>query len=79
MDGNKTIIQEVIGDNDLIEVGGREINGRAYISKFNFSGEDQKKKVSELSGGERNRVHLAKMLKEGGNVLFSMSPPTIWM
>lgn len=74
MDGNKTIIQEVIGDNDLIEVGGREINGRAYISKFNFSGEDQKKKVSELSGGERNRVHLAKMLKEGGNVLLLDEP-----
>lgn len=74
MDPNKTIIQEVIGDNDLIEVAGKEINGRAYISKFNFSGEDQKKKVSELSGGERNRVHLAKMLKEGGNVLLLDEP-----
>lgn len=74
MDPNKTIIQEVIGDNDLIEVAGKEINGRAYISKFNFSGEDQKKKVSELSGGERNRVHLAKMLKDGGNVLLLDEP-----
>ena len=74
MDGNKTIIQEVVGDLDLIEVGGREVNARAYISKFNFSGEDQKKKVSELSGGERNRVHLAKMLKEGGNVLLLDEP-----
>ncbi|MCO4754490.1 MAG: energy-dependent translational throttle protein EttA [Bacteriovoracaceae bacterium] len=74
MDSNKTIIQEVVGDLDLINVGGREVNARAYISKFNFSGEDQKKKVSELSGGERNRVHLAKMLKEGGNVLLLDEP-----
>ena len=74
MDPNKTIIDEVVDGLDVIEVGGRELNARAYISKFNFSGEDQKKKVSELSGGERNRVHLAKMLKEGGNVLLLDEP-----
>lgn len=74
MDPNKTIIQEIADDLDLINLGGREVNARAYISKFNFSGESQKKKVSELSGGERNRVHLAKMLKEGGNVLLLDEP-----
>lgn len=74
MEPNKTIFEEVVDGLDMIEVGGKEINARAYISKFNFSGEDQKKKVSELSGGERNRVHLAKMLKEGGNVLLLDEP-----
>jgi ATP-binding cassette ChvD family protein len=74
MDPNKTIFQEVVDGLDVIEVDGKELNARAYISKFNFSGEDQKKKLSELSGGERNRVHLAKMLKEGGNVLLLDEP-----
>ena len=74
MDPNKTIFQEVVDGLDVIEVGGKELNARAYISKFNFSGEDQKKKLSELSGGERNRVHLAKMLKDGGNVLLLDEP-----
>lgn len=74
MNPNKTIIEEVVGDLDVIEVAGKEVNARAYISKFNFSGEDQKKKVGELSGGERNRVHLAKMLREGGNVLLLDEP-----
>ncbi len=74
MDPEKTILEVIAEGLDLIEVGGKEINARAYISKFNFSGEDQKKKVSELSGGERNRVHLAKMLKEGGNVLLLDEP-----
>ena len=74
MNPNKTIFDEVVDGLDVIEVEGREINARAYISKFNFSGEDQKKKVSELSGGERNRVHLAKMLREGGNVLLLDEP-----
>ena len=74
MESNKTIFEEVADGLDVIEVEGREINARAYISKFNFSGEDQKKKVSELSGGERNRVHLAKMLREGGNVLLLDEP-----
>lgn len=74
MDPNKTIFDEIAGGLDVIEVEGKEVNSRAYISKFNFSGEDQKKKVSEISGGERNRVHLAKMLKEGGNVLLLDEP-----
>ena len=74
MDPNNTIIQEIADDLDVINVAGKEVNARAYISKFNFSGEDQKKKVSELSGGERNRVHLAKMLRDGGNVLLLDEP-----
>jgi ATP-binding cassette ChvD family protein len=74
MDPEQTIFQVVADGLDILEVEGKELNSRAYISKFNFSGEDQKKKVSELSGGERNRVHLAKMLKEGGNVLLLDEP-----
>ncbi len=74
MDPELTVFQEIADGLDVIQVSGKELNSRAYISKFNFSGEDQKKKVSELSGGERNRVHLAKMLKEGGNVLLLDEP-----
>ncbi len=74
MDSEKTIFQEIADGLDVLKVDGKEVNSRAYISKFNFSGEDQKKKVTELSGGERNRVHLAKMLREGGNVLLLDEP-----
>ena len=74
MESDRTIFDVVANSQDIIEIEGKELNSRAYISKFNFSGEDQKKKVSELSGGERNRVHLAKMLKEGGNVLLLDEP-----
>lgn len=74
MDPNKTIFDVVANSQDILEVEGKELNARAYISRFNFSGEDQKKKVSDLSGGERNRVHLATMLKEGGNVLLLDEP-----
>jgi energy-dependent translational throttle protein EttA len=74
MDPTKTIYQVVSGGTEMLKVGGREVNARAYIARFNFSGEDQKKVVTQLSGGERNRVHLANMLKEGGNVLLLDEP-----
>jgi energy-dependent translational throttle protein EttA len=74
LDPNKTIWEEISGGQDLIKLGSREMNSRAYVARFNFSGSDQQKKVSEISGGERNRVHLAKMLKEGANVLLLDEP-----
>jgi ATPase subunit of ABC transporter with duplicated ATPase domains len=70
----KSIWEEISGGQDLIKLGNREMNSRAYVARFNFSGSDQQKKVSEISGGERNRVHLAKMLKEGANVLLLDEP-----
>jgi sulfate-transporting ATPase len=69
-----TIWQEISAGEDLIMVGNREVNSRAYVSRFNFSGTDQQKKVGALSGGERNRVHLAKVLREGANVLLLDEP-----
>ncbi len=74
LDGNKSIWEEISGGADVIKLGAREVNSRAYVGRFNFSGSDQQKKVSMLSGGERNRVHLAKMLKEGANVLLLDEP-----
>jgi ATP-binding cassette ChvD family protein len=74
LDGTKNVWQEITGGTDFIEMGGREVNSRAYVGKFNFAGGDQQKLVSELSGGERNRVHLEKMLKEGANVLLLDEP-----
>ncbi|MES2769185.1 MAG: energy-dependent translational throttle protein EttA [Bdellovibrionota bacterium] len=71
---DKTIFQEICDNSEIIMVGNKEINGRQYVSKFNFSGADQQKKVGVLSGGERNRVHLAKMLKSGGNVILLDEP-----
>ncbi len=74
LDPNKSIWEVISEGLDVIPLGKREINSRAYVSKFNFSGSDQQKKVSMISGGERNRVHLARMLKEGGNVLLLDEP-----
>ena len=74
LDASKTIWEEISGGKDTIELGKREMNSRAYVARFNFSGTDQQKRVGLLSGGERNRVHLAKMLKEGANVLLLDEP-----
>ena len=69
-----TVWKEISGNQDLIELGKREVNSRQYVSWFNFKGSDQQKRVSDLSGGERNRVHLAKLLRSGGNVLLLDEP-----
>lgn len=74
LDPSKTIWEEISGGHEILVLGKREVNSRAYVSRFNFAGSDQQKKVTELSGGERNRVHLAKMLKEGANVLLLDEP-----
>jgi ATP-binding cassette ChvD family protein len=74
LDDKKNVWEEISGGNDIIYLGKREINSRAYCSTFNFKGGDQQKKVGSLSGGERNRVHLAKMLKSGANVLLLDEP-----
>ncbi|HNB09289.1 MAG TPA: ATP-binding cassette domain-containing protein, partial [bacterium] len=74
LDPNKSIWEEISGGEETLMLGTREVNSRAYVARFNFSGSDQQKKVSMLSGGERNRVHLAKMLKEGANVLLLDEP-----
>jgi ATPase subunit of ABC transporter with duplicated ATPase domains len=74
LDGEKTVFEEITCGNDIIMLGKTEMNSRAYVGKFNFSGGDQQKIVKELSGGERNRVHLAKLLQSGGNVLLLDEP-----
>jgi ATP-binding cassette ChvD family protein len=74
LNAEKTIWEEISDGADVINLGKREINSRAYVSRFNFSGTDQQKRVGQLSGGERNRVHLAKMLKSGANVLLLDEP-----
>jgi ATP-binding cassette ChvD family protein len=74
LDPHKTIWETISEGRDIILLGNREVNSRAYVSRFNFSGTDQQKKVSQISGGERNRVHLARMLKEGANVLLLDEP-----
>jgi len=71
---DKTVFEEITGGTDQIEVGDRAMNSRAYVARFNFRGSDQQKKVGNLSGGERNRVHLAKLLRRGGNVLLLDEP-----
>jgi sulfate-transporting ATPase len=74
LQADRTVFQEITGDVEFIKVGAREIPARAYVSSFNFRGTDQQKPVGKLSGGERNRVHLAKLLKSGGNVLLLDEP-----
>jgi energy-dependent translational throttle protein EttA len=74
LDPANTVWKEISGNHDTIELGKREVNSRQYVSWFNFKGSDQQKRVSDLSGGERNRVHLAKLLRSGGNVLLLDEP-----
>jgi ATP-binding cassette ChvD family protein len=74
LDGSKTVWEEISDGQDIISVGRHELNSRTYVSRFNFTGADQQKHVGSLSGGERNRVHLAKLLKSGGNVLLLDEP-----
>ena len=72
--GSNTVWQEISGGEDMLNLGGRRMNSRAYVGRFNFAGSDQQKKVGDLSGGERNRVHLAKILKSGANLLLLDEP-----
>lgn len=74
LDDNKSVYDEISGGDEIIKMGNREFNARAYVARFNFAGPDQQKKVGTLSGGERNRVHLAKMLRSGGNVILLDEP-----
>ena len=74
LDAAKTVYEEISGGVDVFDFGGREVNARAYCAGFNFRGTDQQKKVGTLSGGERNRLHLAKLLKTGGNLLLLDEP-----
>ena len=74
LDSEKTVFEEITGGMETLELGGKPMNGRAYCTRFNFRGTDQQKKVGQLSGGERNRVHLAKLLRRGGNLLLLDEP-----
>jgi ATPase subunit of ABC transporter with duplicated ATPase domains len=74
LDGEKNVWEEISGGKDTIPLGGREVQSRSYVASFNFKGPDQQKRVKDLSGGERNRVHLAKTLKSGGNLLLLDEP-----
>jgi ATPase subunit of ABC transporter with duplicated ATPase domains len=74
LDGKKTVWEEISGGLDILELGKRKVNSRAYASSFNFRGTDQQKRVGDLSGGERNRLHLAKLLKSGANLLLLDEP-----
>jgi ATPase subunit of ABC transporter with duplicated ATPase domains len=74
LNNKKSVYEEIADGLDLIKLGDKEVNARAYVAKFNFAGPDQQKEVGKLSGGERNRVHLAKMLRSGGNVILLDEP-----
>lgn len=74
LNDEKTVWEELSGGSDVITVGNYEMNSRAYVSRFNFKGPDQQKRVGDLSGGERNRVHMANLLKSGGNLLLLDEP-----
>jgi ATPase subunit of ABC transporter with duplicated ATPase domains len=74
LDPNKTVWEEISDSQETVQMGSREVNSRAYVARFNFSGSDQQKRIGNISGGERNRVHLAKVLKEGANVLLLDEP-----
>ena len=74
LEAGSTVFEEISGGHETIELGKRKVDARAYVSRFNFRGPDQQKKVGDLSGGERNRVHLAKLLKRGSNVLLLDEP-----
>jgi sulfate-transporting ATPase len=74
LDADRTVYDEICDGQDMLEIGGRDVNGRSYVASFNFKGSDQQKKVGNLSGGERNRVHLAKVLRSGANVLLLDEP-----
>jgi ATPase subunit of ABC transporter with duplicated ATPase domains len=74
LDPSRTVYEEITGGQDHLIVGGREMHGRAYVAGFNFTGSDQQKTVGDCSGGERNRIHLARVLRAGGNVLLLDEP-----
>ena len=74
LDAQKNVWEEISDGNEQLQLGNRQVHSRAYVARFTFNGQDQQKKVGSLSGGERNRVHLAKLLKSGANVILLDEP-----